>query len=289
MEDKVILVAGATGRQGGAVVRHLQKRKWRVRALTRNASGPTAMSLAAQGIEVVQGDMNDPLALATAMENAYGVFSVQDFWIVGAKTEIQQGKNMAEAARDTGVQHFVYSSVEGADKGSGVDHFESKFVIEEHIRGLGLPTTVLRPVGFMENYHIPRVEKSILKGTLAHPNAPDKKVQLIPTDDIGAFAAAVFDEPQRFIGQSIDIASDELTNSEVAATFSKVLGRTVHYKKLPMLIVRLFMGKELHRMFRWYNKEGFNADISALRRTFPNVELTSLEEWLRRDGWSREV
>lgn len=289
MDDKVIMVAGATGRQGGAVVRHLQKRQWKVRALTRNARGAAAMSLAAQGIEVVQGDMNDPRALARAMENAYGVFSVQDFWIVGAQTEIQQGENMAEVANDTGVCHFVYSSVEGANKGSGVDHFESKFVIEEHIRSLGLPATVLRPVGFMENYHIPRVRKSILKGTLAHPIASYKKVQLIPTDDIGAFAAAVFDEPQRFIGKSIDIASDELSNSEVATTFSKVLGRTVNYKKLPMLIVRLFMGKELYRMFRWYNKEGFNADIPVLRKTFPKLDLTSLEEWLRRDGWGREV
>jgi hypothetical protein len=114
-------------------------------------------------------------------------------------------------------------------------------------------------------------------------------VQLIPADDIGAFAAAVFDEPQRFIGQSIDIASDELSNPKVAATFSKVLGRTVNYKKLPMLIVRLFMGKELYQMFLWYNKEGFSADIAALRRTFPNLELTSLEQWLRRDGWGRET
>ena len=289
MDDKVILVAGATGRQGGAVIRHLQKKRWKIRALTRNASSPAAMSLAGQGIEVVQGDMNDPRSLTTAMENAYGVFSVQDFWIVGAKTEIQQGKNMAEAARATGVQHFVYSSVEGADKGSGVDHFESKYVIEEHIERLGLPATVLRPVGFMENYRIPHVEKRILRGRLADAIAPNMKLQLIPTDDIGAFAAAVFDEPQRFIGQSIAIASDELTNPEIAATFGNALGQTVQYKKLPMLIVRLFMGKELYRMFRWYNKTGFNADISALRRTVPNVELTSLEEWLRRDGWSREA
>jgi uncharacterized protein YbjT (DUF2867 family) len=196
---------------------------------------------------------------------------------------------VAEAAKDAGVQHFVYASVEGADKGSGVDHFESKFVIEEHIKRLGLPATVLRPVGFMENYRIPRVEQSILKGKLADAIAPNKKLQLIPTDDIGAFAAAVFDEPQRFIGQSISIASDELTNPEIAATFSKVIGRTVRYKKLPMLIVRLFVGKELCRMFRWYNKEGFNADIAVLRRTFPSVELTSLEDWLLRDGWDQET
>lgn len=287
MRDEVVLVAGATGRQGGAVVRHLQKRQWKIRALTRNVSSPSAQALAADGIEVVQGDMDDPQSLTKAMENVYGVFSVQDFWIVGAEREIQQGKNMATAAKTTGVQHFVYSSVESADKASGVDHFQSKFVIEEHIRELGLPATILRPVGFMENYRIPHVEKRILKGKLADALAPHIKVQLIPTDDIGASAAAVFDEPERFVGECIDVASDELTNPEIAAVFSKVLGRTVRYKKLPMLIVRLFIGKEIHQMFRWYNKAGFNADIPSLCNTFPNVNFTSLEEWLRRDGWGR--
>ena len=145
------------------------------------------------GIDVFQGNMKDLHSLEKAMDNAYGVFSVQDFWIVGVKEEIQQGKNMADAAKKTGVQHFVYSSAAGADRESGVDHFESKFVIEEYIRNIGLQATVLRPVGFMENYNIPRVKNGILRGKLAHPVMPDKKLQLIPTDDIGAFVAAAFE------------------------------------------------------------------------------------------------
>ena len=282
-EGKIILVAGATGKQGGAVIRHLQEKGWRIRALTRNSSSKAAQALASKGIDVLQGNMNNLQSLEKAMDNAYGVFSVQDFWIVGVKEEIQQGKNMADAAKKAGVQHFVYSSAAGADRESGVDHFESKFVIEEYIRNIGLQATILRPVGFMENYNIPRVKNSILKGKLAHPVMPDKKLQLIPTDDIGALVAAAFEEPEKFFGLAIDIASDELTNPEIAETFSRVMGRPIRFNKLPMLIVRLFMGKELHRMFRWINKVGYDVDIPALSSNNPKVKLTSLEEWLQRN------
>jgi uncharacterized protein YbjT (DUF2867 family) len=283
--DNIILVAGATGKQGGAVIRHLKGKEWKIRALTRNANSSAAQALAGEGIDVVQGDMNDPSSLDRAMEDAYGVFSVQNFWIVGAEVEIQQGKNMANAALRAGVQHFVYTSVGAAERKTGVVHFESKFVIEEHIRSIGLNATVLRPVGFMENYLIPHLRDRILKGKLVHPVAADKKQQLIPTDDIGAIAAAAFEEPDKFVGQSIEIASVELTNPEIAEIFGRVIGRPVRYKKLPMLLVRLFMGKELHQMFRWYNQAGYEADIPALRSSFPNVKLTSLEEWLLRVEW----
>jgi uncharacterized protein YbjT (DUF2867 family) len=282
-EGKIILVSGATGKQGGAVIRHLQEKGWKIRALTRNSNSKAAQVMTSKGINVIQGNMNDLQSLEKAMDNAYGVFSVQDFWIVGVKEEIQQGKNMADTAIKAGVQHFIYSSAAGADRESGVDHFESKFVIEEYIRNISLQATILRPVGFMENYNIPRVKNGILKGKLAHPVMADKKLQLIPTDDIGALVAAAFEEPEKFFGLAIDIASDELTNPEIAETFSRVMGRPIRFNKLPMLIVRLFMGKELHRMFRWINKVGYDVDIPALRSNNPKVKLTSLEEWLQRN------
>jgi uncharacterized protein YbjT (DUF2867 family) len=286
-EGKIILVAGATGKQGSAVIRHLQEKGWKIRALTRNSNSKAAQGMTSKGIDVIQGNMNDLQSLEKAMDNAYGVFSVQDFWIVGVKEEIQQGKNMADTAKKAGVQHFIYSSAAGADRESGVDHFESKFVIEEYIRNISLQATILRPVGFMENYNIPRVKNGILKGKLAHPVMADKKLQLIPTDDIGALVAAAFEEPEKFFGLAIDIASDELTNPEIAETFSKVMGRPIRFNKLPMLIVRLFMGKELHRMFRWINKVGYDVDIPTLQSNNPEVKLTSLEEWLLRDGWGK--
>ena len=115
--DKTVLVTGATGRQGGAVIRHMLPKGWKLRALTFKADGAAIQKLTEQGIEVVKGNLEDPASLERAARGAYGVYSVQDFWSVGAKREVQQGKNMADAAKKAGVEHFVYSSV-GARSGT---------------------------------------------------------------------------------------------------------------------------------------------------------------------------
>src|SRR5262249_40495343 len=161
--DKPVLITGATGRQGGAVIRHLLPKGWKLRALTRNSSNPAAQDLARQGIEVIQGDLEDPASPERAARGAYGIYSVQDFWSVGAKREVLQGKNLADAAKNARVEHFVYSSVGGAERNSGIDHWESKWEVEKHIRQLGLPATMVRPAAFMENYYIDQVEIGILK------------------------------------------------------------------------------------------------------------------------------
>jgi hypothetical protein len=96
-----------------------------------------------------------------------------------------------------------------------------------------------------------------------------------------------FDRPKDFIGIELEIAGSELTNIEAAKVFSLVLNRPVHFKKLPMSIVRLFLGKEFHQMFRWFNRNGYQANISELRRKYPEIRLHTLEEWLREDGWDK--
>jgi uncharacterized protein YbjT (DUF2867 family) len=287
--DKTVLVAGATGRQGGAVIRHLLPNGWKLRALTRNPGSQAAQELARQGVEVAQGDLEDPSSLDRAARGVYGIYSVQDFWTVGAKREVQQGKNLADAAKKAGVQHFVYSSVGGAERNTGITHWESKWEIEKHIRKLALPATVLRPAGFMEMYHILEVEVGILKGKLADPIRGDKPYQTIATDDIGAFGALAFKRPKDFIGLELEIAGSELTNLEAAQVFTRVLGKPVKFQKLPMPIVRLFLGKELYEMFRWFNEAGFKADIAELRRRYPEIHLHSLEEWLREEGWNKRA
>ncbi len=161
--NKIVLITGATGRQGGGVIRHLLPKGWSLRALTRNPNSGAAKDLIDQGIEVFQGDLEDPSSLESAVRGAYGIYSVQDFWAVGAKREVQQGKNLADAAKKSGVEHFVFSSVGGAERNSGIDHWESKWEIEKHIRKLGLPATMIRPVAFMENYYVDQVEIGILK------------------------------------------------------------------------------------------------------------------------------
>jgi uncharacterized protein YbjT (DUF2867 family) len=168
-----------------------------------------------------------------------------------------------------------------------IGHWESKWEIEQHIRKLNLPATILRPAGFMENYYVDQVEIGILKGQLIDPIRADKPYQTIAADDIGAFAALAFARPKEFIGAEIEISGSELTNPQAAEIFGRVLGKKVKFQRLPLPIVRLVLGKEFHQMFRWFNHAGFKADIDGLRRRYPEVHLRSLEEWLRDEGWHK--
>ncbi len=287
--EKLVLITGATGRQGGAVIDQMLLRGWRLRALTRSPTNAVAQSLAARGVEVVQGDLEDPSSLDKAVSGAYGVYSVQDFWAVGAKREVQQGKNIAAVAKQAGVEHFVFSSVGGAERNSRITHWESKWEIENYIRHLGLPATMIRPAAFMENYYVDQVEIGILKGKLMDPIRGDKPYQTIAAADIGGFVALAFARPQEFIGTELEIAGSELTNVQAAEVFSRVLGKPVKFKKLPMPMVRLILGKEFYEMFRWFNESGFKADIEGLRHRYPEVRLQTLEEWLRNEGWHKRV
>jgi uncharacterized protein YbjT (DUF2867 family) len=281
--EKVILVTGATGQQGGATARHLLANGWHVRVLTRDPNKPAAQALAEAGAEIVRGDNEDRVSLDAAMRGVYGVFSVQNNWLpeVGLEGEVRQGKLIADAAKAARVRHFVYTSVGGAERGTGIPHFESKWQIEQYIGSLGLPATVLRPVAFMENYNWSRA--AILNGTFASIGLrPDKAHQVIAVDDIGGLAALVFDRPEEFIGAAIEIAGDALTESQTTATFSRVIGRPVQLA--PMVFgPNQESDRELLRMYQWFNDQGYQADIPALRKLYP--PLKTLEAWLRQTGW----
>jgi uncharacterized protein YbjT (DUF2867 family) len=283
--SKTVLVTGATGRQGGAVARRLLRGGWRVRALTRDPSNPAARGLAERGAEVIPGDLNDRTSLERALANVYGVFSVQDYRSAGYDGEVRQGKTLAEAANAAGVRHFVYSSVAAANSDSGLPQFESKWKIEQRIRQLDLPATILRPVSFMENFEAPPLRKAIRAGLLIFPMRSDKALQMIAVDDIAAFAALALENPKQYIGATLELAGDELTMPQAAAVFSRVLGRRVGFVRLPLLLARIFMPQEMVRMFNWFNEKGFHAKIPTLRARYP--ELTTLEAWLRRSGWDQ--
>jgi uncharacterized protein YbjT (DUF2867 family) len=285
--DKTVLVTGATGRQGGAVIRHMLPQRWKLRALTRNPNGHSAKQLSTLGVEVVQGDLEDTASLERAARGVYGIFSVQDYWVAGFRREVSQGKNLADIAKKTCVEHFVYSSVGGAERNSGIAPWETKWEIEKHIRQSGLPATIFRPAGFMEIYHMLELEVGLLIGRFLDPIRHDKPYQSIATDDIGAFVALAFDRPREFIGMELEIAGSELTPRQTADIFSRVMGKPVKYGKLPMLAARILLGKDFHAMFRWLNRDGFQANIPELRRKYPEVHLHSLEEWLREDGWDK--
>ena len=146
--DKTVLVTGATGRQGGAVVRHMLAKGWKLRALTRHCDSCAAKKLADQGVELKQGDLEDPTALERAARGAYGVFSVQDFWAVGARREVQQGKNLAEAAKKARVEHFVYSSVGGDGIANKSCKTKRLLLCTAHILPVRVVVRVLLHVGF---------------------------------------------------------------------------------------------------------------------------------------------
>ena len=255
-----------------------------MRALTRDSDGPAARALADRGASVVQGDLADRTSLDRALEGAYGVYGVQVFWppSVGVEGEVLHGSNLADAAKAAGVKHFVYSSVGGADRSTGVAHFESKWRIEQHIRALGLPATILRPVFFMENFFFPNFRGPILEGTLNWELRPDTRLALIAVDDIGAFAALALEKPEEFIGRAIEIGGDELTPPEVAEQFAKAIGRPVQFVEQSMDQIWSF-DSDLAAMLQWFIDEGYQIDIPALRAIHP--QLLTFEEWLRKAGW----
>lgn len=283
--DRIVLVAGATGQQGGASTRHLLENGWRVRAMTRDASKPAAQALSRMDAEVVEAGMEDRASLDRVMQGVYGVHSVQNFWLpdVGFEGEVRQGKNMADAARAAGVQHFVYSSVGGAERNSGVPHFESKWIIEEHIRGLGLPATILRPAFFMDNFNRSRQE-ILTEGVIRAGMRPDKKLQMIAVDDVGAFVAMAINRPQDFMGRALEIAGDELTYPEMAGVLSRVMSRPIRYVEIPLDVVRQ-ASEENARMAAWFNDHGYKADIPYLTTLRP--EMLTFEAWLYKGGWDR--
>ena len=283
MDNKMILVTGATGQQGGAVARHLLKNGWQVRALVRDPQKDAAQALAAAGAELVQGDMTDRVSLDAALVGATGVYSVQNFWLpdVGAEGEIRQGKLLADAAAAAGVQHFVYSSVGSADTPYEVVHFASKHRIEQHLAELGLPTTIIRPVYFMENanWSRPAISNGQYQSTGLRP---DTSLQLIAVDDIGAVVAEVFANPDEFIGTTIELAGDELTEREMVAALGEVIGRPVELV-YPTMPEGFEPDAEMMAMLNFFNEEGYVADLDALRARFPF--LHTFADWLRATGW----
>jgi uncharacterized protein YbjT (DUF2867 family) len=278
-EMQTILVTGATGNQGGAVVQALlqEPNQWEVRVLTRTPDGEPARRLTAQGVEVVGGDMADAASLRKAMTGAHGVFSVQNTRTAGLAGEVRQGVTVADAARTAGVAHVVYSSVGGVDRVRGIPHFDTKWRIEQHQRDIGLPVTVLRPVSFMDSYKV-RGARSIGLGMLAGVLGKSKTIQMIAVQDIGVFARLAFTDPDRFLGQQLEIAGDELTVPQIATAFQQVLGRRPRYPVVPAWLIR-HLGPET-RMMTWLGESGYAADIPKLRMLHP--DLLTFHDWLTR-------
>jgi uncharacterized protein YbjT (DUF2867 family) len=275
-KSKLILVTGATGHQGGAALRHLTSRGFPCRALTRDPANPKARNLVGGGIEAVRGDMQDTASLTRALDGVYGIYGVQTPYESDADGEIRQGINLIDAAKRTRVTHFVYSSVGSADQHTGIPHFDSKFRIEEHLRGTGVPYTIVRPVFFMEN--LLNMRPAIDGGALSLPLDPATRLQMIAVDDIGGIVATIFEHPGKWQQRALEIAGDEISMAELAQALGRASGRDVEYRQVPWSDFEAKAGPETTKMFRWFQDVGYHADIGAVRQEYP--KLTSFDRWL---------
>ena len=278
MKDaRTVLVTGVTGRQGGAVARQLIGSGFRLRGMTRKPDSEAARVLAAQGVEIVTGDLDDTTSLERALAGAWGVFAVQNTWEAGVEKEEEQGKRLARIAKRAGVEHYVYTSVGSAHRGTGIPHFDNKRRVEQTIFELGFPSHVIfRPVFFMENLVTP----SFLQGDkLMTALKPETRLQMIAVADIGRFESRAFVDAARFAGREIELAGDERTMPETATMLAEGLGRPIEFVQLPIAEVRK-NSEEYAIMLEWYDRVGYNADIPALEREF-GFRTTKLEEWAR--------
>lgn len=280
-----ILVTGATGQQGGAVARALLSKGHRVKALTRKPDSDGARQLASAGVEIVAGDLGDSASVVKAASDVDAMFLMGNSYEAGIAEETRQGILAADAAKAAGVGHLIYSSVADADKKTGIPHFESKYLVEQHVAGLGIPYTISAPVAFMENVVAPWSIGALSQGTHAFAMPANRLLQLVALADIGAFVAALVERRERVFGKRFDIAGDELSGEDQAKILSQAIGRPINYQEIPIAVARQ-QSEDTALMFEWFDRVGYDVDIAALHRDFPEVRWHSFADWARKFDWN---
>lgn len=282
--NRLVLVTGATGQQGGAVAKELLKKGFTVKAMTRKPESENAKALASLGAEIVYGDLNDAASLESALKGAWGTFAVQNTWEAGVEGEEEQGKRFAEVAKKAGVQHYVYTSVGSAHRNTGIPHFENKWRVEDTVRGLNFDShVILRPVFFMDNIASPWFKPAIDGGALAVAIKPETKLQMIAVEDIGKYGAWAFEKAEELNGREIDLAGDELTMPEAAELISNTAGRQINFVSPPIEEVRKF-SEDFAAMLEWFDAVGYNADIKSTAHEC-GIKHVSFAEWVKRINW----
>ncbi|MEU4600124.1 NmrA/HSCARG family protein [Nocardia sp. NPDC023988] len=285
-----VLITGATGKQGGVTARRLLADGHRVRALVRDPHSPAARALAEVGADLVVGDFDDPTSLRAAAKGTRAVFLIPpaDYgpsgWTAG--DEARRGIAMIEAARAAEVDQIVFSGIATMGPAESWGQ-EGKRRIEDAIRAAGLRYTLLRPVRFMENYlmHGSPVDGIRAGGEHRHLFPADRPLQMIALDDIAAFAALAFADPDGWYGRELELAGEAITPSEAAAAISVAIGRPIHYREVSEAEAEA-IGPQLANTWRLIRETGgWHADPAALRALHPG--LTSLPDWLARGGAER--
>ncbi|MER8483471.1 NmrA/HSCARG family protein [Mesorhizobium sp. M1322] len=278
-----VLVTGATGQQGGAVARALLSRGHRVKALTRKPDSDAARQLASAGAELVAGDLGEA-SVVKAAKDVDTMFLMGNSYEAGIAEETRQGILAADAAKAAGVGHLIYSSVANADKNTGIPHFESKYLVEQHVAGLGIPCTISAPVAFMENIVAPWSIGALIQGMHAFAMPAKRVLQLVALADIGAFVAALVERRERVFGKRFDFAGSELSGEDQAKILSQAIGHLISYQEIPIAAARQ-QSEDTALMFEWFDRVGYDVDIAALHRDFHEVRWHSFADWAREFDW----
>jgi uncharacterized protein YbjT (DUF2867 family) len=283
-QPRKVLVTGATGKQGGVVAKALLARGHRVVALTRSPDNPAAVALGASGATIVRGDFEDAQALKAALRGVDTAFVMGTPFGTSPQDEVRQGLAMIDAAKAADVGHVIYSSVASAHRNTGIPHFDSKFEVERHLRGVATGWTISAPVAFMDFLNL-LFRDGLRAGELRMAVPPSRPVQYIAVEDIGTFVATLVERREQVFGRRIEIAGDEETGERVADALSRASGRDIRYVSFPPDALRTY-SDDLARMFEWFDAVGYSVDRAALRREFPELSWHSVADWARKQDWA---
>ncbi|KAK3358483.1 NmrA-like family protein [Lasiosphaeria ovina] len=299
--SRALVICGATGKQGGAVIKHLLQQNnandFEILAVTRNAASASAqrlLSTAPAKIKLLQGDLLSPAALFQTAQQLtkspiWGVFGVQV--AIGSGSEVAEGKGLVDAALAAGVSLFVYTSVDRHGESDSftnptpIPHFAAKHAIEHYLvdnaPSKNMSWTILRPVAFMENLTDNYFGRVFIKSW--DMVVRDKPLQLVAVSDIGFFAGEAFLKPDEYKGRAISLAGDELTLTQARKVFAAKAGGAklpTTNGVFPWLLMKLM--KDLSVMYRWFYDQGYAADIPALRKVNPG--LKDFGTWLETES-----
>ena len=304
-EKKIIAIFGATGAQGGGLARAIlndKQSEFAVRAITRDPNSEKSKELAAMGAEVVAGDIDDRESLKKALQGAYGAYFVTFFWAhFSPEKEIGEARNMAQAAKEAGLKHVIWSTLEDTRKFVSLDdnrmptlqgkykvpHFDAKGEADEFFRRAGVPTTFLVASFYLDNFiYFGSGPKKGPDGKLylTYP-LDDKKMAVIASEDIGKCAYGIFKKGTAMVGKTIGVAGDHVSGEEMAKGLSKALGQEVIFNNVTPETYRGFGfpgSDDLGNMFQFYRD--FEKDVNKLRdlkfSRELNPELKSYQDWL---------
>jgi len=282
-----ILVAGATGTQGGAVVDALTSGEhgtFTVYGLTRDKESEAARALSERGVVVVEGDTTDEDRMAALCTGMDGVFVVTTPYEAGVPSELEQGRVLINAAADAGA-HVVFTSAAGSFLQIGVPFVDSKHVVEQNCYDREMRRTIVRPVYFMQNFEA--MAEAIRDGELALPLAPDVELELVDAADVGRIAATAFADPVAFDGQTFELAGDALTLESIADAFGDALDRDVDAVSLDPTDydVRETLGRDVTKLFEWFNEGRYGIDPDAVAERFGVRPRTFTEYLADEETW----